>query len=241
MDWHVDPVLNKAVRCNAQECALFSAEHHFASKEDAEEAIAMTKAFNRPPSPSELVFSYHRSELTGKAYLETSFITALGELAVITAEEKDGYALGTILIGNRLHGVANVASTEDSYVDRCAKLALNVAAQDFKEDLWPDQSVMALYESISKHSSAKEINAPGGLILSEASQSGVPQLFKGRTAIGTPISISVAYGYAVAQADLKRSSKLIYEASVPTPLFCTDDERNLFAAKAFGELVAAKV
>jgi len=241
MDWHVEPVLNKAVRCSAKDCSLYSREHHFSSKEEAEESIALSKSFAPTPEPHELVFSAEVSSLTGRQYLEASFFTKLGELAVITAEAKDGYALGTLLIGNRIHGVANVAATEPSYIDTCAKLALNVALQEFKEDLWPESSVVSLYESITKHSSAKEIHAPGGLVLSETSLSGVPQLFKGKTAMGTPISISVAYGYAVAQAELKRSSKLVYEASIPTALFTNANERNLFAAKAFGELVAAKV
>lgn len=201
----------------------------------------MAQALVFTPEPGELMFTSQRSELTGKFFLETSFVTALGELAVITAEEKEGHALGTILIGNRIYGVANVSENEPAYLDKCAKLALNIAVREFSEDLWPDPSVIALYRSISKHSSSREILAPGGLVLSESAQSGAPQLFKGSTSVGTHISISVAYGYAVAQADLKRSSKIVYETSVPTPLFRSEEERNLFAAKAFGELVAAKV
>lgn len=241
MTWHIDPILNKAVLCNAATCTLYSKDHHFTSKIEAEAAIAMTKAITPTPAANELVFDLHRSDLTDKAYLEASFFTSLGEFVVITAEEKDDYALGTILIGSRIYGVAKTFNHEANYLDECAKLTLNIAARDFCEDLWPDKSVIALYESISKHSSAKEVSAPGGLRLSEASQSGSPQIFKGTTAVGTNISISIAYGYAVAQADLKRSSRIIYESGLSSSLFKTEDERNLFAAKAFGELVAAKV
>lgn len=201
----------------------------------------MSNALVFTPEPSELVFSSYRSEFTGRFYLESTFVTALGEVAVITAEEKEDHALGTILIGNRVHGVARVSDCERGYLDTCAKLALNVAAKEFKDELWPDESVRSLYESISKNSSDGEILAPGDLSLNESSKSGAPQFFRGRTSAGTSISISVAYGYAVAQAELQSSLRIIYEASVATPLFRSHEERNVFAAKAFGELVRARV
>lgn len=241
MDWHIDSVLNKAIPCNAEDCLLYSIEHHFANRQEAEEAIVMSQAIVFTPEAHELVFDLQLSALTGKPYLETLFMTTLGELAAITAEAKDGYALGTILIGDRIYGVSRTSSDEIDYLDKCARLALNIAVQDFSEELWPDSSVVALYKSINRYSSPLEIVAPGGLTLNESSQSGSPQLFTGTTAGGTIISISVAYGYAVAQADLKRSSKIIYESGIPSPIFKNTSERNRFAAKAFGELVRARV
>lgn len=240
MAWRIDSILNRTVECS-KFCVIHEDKHHFATKEDAEEAIELSLALAPTLNPQDLFFHHQKSDVTDTYFLEASFITTLGELAVITAEAFDEHVLGTILIGNRIYGAGRIPTYEKDSLNRCAQKALTIAVEDFSHELWPDSNVASLYRAIRRHSSSDELLAPGRLSLTNETDTGNQQIFRGTTVTDTPISIAVTQGYAVAQAEINRSSRILYETTIPTPLFRTELDRNLFAAKAFGELVASRV
>lgn len=93
----------------------------------------------------------------------------------------------------------------------------------------------SLPESIL-NSTSKELIA-SALKLQEFESPGATQLYRGETFRGTEVSIKVAFGYAVASIEEGGDSEIIYEASISRSIFFDLNERNAFAAKAFGELL----
>jgi len=240
MAWHIDPVLNRPVRCSNKACRVASPDHHFDHRSEAEEAIAIDSAFSSPPAPNELVFRACRSEITGLLFLESFFVSALGELVILSVEEHDTYSVGGLFIGGREYGLARIEGVGDATLNNCAKLSLNTAVRDFEEDLWPSANVVALHKSVAEASTDEDILAPGKLVLSLMSDTQGRRSYNGHTASGVEIAVTVGSGYAVARADLNRSSSILYEANLIEDE-SYDANRARFVAKAFGELVAARV
>lgn len=240
MAWHVDPVLNRPVKCSNEACRVAAADHHFSRRSEAEEAIAIDSAFSTSPTPSELVFRAGRSELTDLLFLESFFTNALGELVVLSVEEHETYSLGGLFIGGREYGLARVEGSGEDVLSICAKSSLNTAVRDFQEELWPSANVIALHKSVKEASTNEDILAPGKLVLSLMSDARGYRSYNGHTASGVEIDVTVGSGYAVARADLNRSSSILYEANLSED-DGYDANRARFVAKAFGELVAARV
>lgn len=240
MAWHIDPVLNRPVKCSNEACRVASADHHFSHRGEAEEAIAIDSAFSTSPTPSELVFRAGKSETTGLLFLESFFVNSLGELVIISAEEHETYSVGGLLIGSREYGLARIEGEGELTLNSCAKLSLNAAVRDFEDELWPSANVIALHESLAEASTDEDILAPGKLAMSLMSDSSGHRSYSGHTASGVEIAVTVGSGYAVARADLNRSSSILYEANL-NEHEGYDANRARFVAKAFGELVAARV
>jgi len=240
MAWHVDPVLNRPVQCSNEACRVASIDHHFSHYSDAKDAIAIDSAFSTPPNPSELVFRADRSEKTGLLFLESFFTNALGELVILTVEEHDTYSVGGLFVAGREYGLARIEGEGDTVLNNCAKLSLNTAVRDFDEELWPSANVVALHRSVAQASTDEDIVAPGKLTLSLTDETQGHRAYSGYTASGVEIAVTIGSGYAVARADLNRSSSILYEANLLEDE-SYDANRARFVAKAFGELVAARV
>jgi hypothetical protein len=240
MAWHIDPVLNRPVQCSSEACRVTSLAHHFDQRSEAREAIAIDSAFSTLPNPNELVFRACRSERTGLLFLESFFTNALGELVILTVEEHSTYSVGGLFIGGREYGLARVDGVGEATLNNCAKLSLNTAVRDFDEELWPSANVLSLHQSIALASTDEDIVAPGKLALSLMNATGNHRAYSGQTASGVEIAVTIGSGYAVACAELNRSSSILYEANLIEDE-SYDANRARFVAKAFGELVAAHV
>ncbi len=236
MLYHIDPLTLKLVECGG--CSAIPAQAHYSSKEEANAAIEWTKGLNKIALESkELFFTRAWSEKTCSEFLEASLRTPFGEDALFTVESTLTDVRGTLYLEEQEYMLASIneLNTNDG-LERVAKMSVRAAQRYHRLDIWPSESVVKLYDSLQSNSTACELISPL-LQLHEIQHSSSTQFYLGETFTGVKISVKVAYGYVIAEIDSGDGPKIVHEASLPQRFFLTERERNIFTAKAFGELL----
>ncbi len=239
--YHLDPKTFSVVSCTDKHCAAYPESAHYYSKKEADEAIELLRGFGSLYNSSGRVvdFCALKSSKSDSIYLEAMIMTPFGEEAIFTVENFEDHAVGSLFISGKEY----ILARKDGYVDLAlleatAKESLAEAKLRHRADIWPESSVIELYESLERYSTASELIAPA-IQLTEAFVANQPQVFIGETLNGTEVSLQVAYGYAVAEVIRENERKIVHESNIAHQLFVNQRERNIFAAKAFGDLLAS--
>lgn len=238
--YHIDPDSLEVVQCLSLSgnCSKAPAKAHYESLQEAREALAFSKELDSLTLYSPVVnFVRGYSSKHHSYFLEANLRTPFNDDVYFTIESLADRSVGSMLLAGKEYVLAKADTRlEETELEELAKETVQVARRLHRAELWPAKSVVALYRNLSSNSNAKELIA-SALRLQEFDSPGATQLYRGETIRGTEVSIKVAFGYAVASIEDDGDSEIVYEASISRNLFCNLNERNAFAAKAFGELL----
>lgn len=238
--YHIDPDSLEIVQCSSASgnCSKAPAKAHYESLLEAKEALAFSKELDALSSYSPVVnFVRGYSSKNQNYFLEASLRTPFNDDVYFTVENLANRSVGSMLLAGKEYVLAQANSClADSELEGLAKETIQTARRLHRAELWPAKTVVALYRNLSSNSNSKELIA-NALKLQEFESPGATQLYRGETFRGTEVSIKAAFGYAVASIEEDGDSEIIYEASISRSIFIDLNERNAFAAKAFGELL----
>lgn len=238
--YHIDPDSLEVFQCLSASgnCPKAPAKAHYESLLEAKEALSFSKELDSLSSYSPVVnFVRGYSSKHHSYFLEASLRTPFNDDVYFTIENLADRSVGSMLLAGKEYVLAQADSClADSELEGLAKETIHIARRLHRAELWPTKSVVALYRNLSSNSTSKELIA-SALKLQEFESPGATQLYRGETFRGTEVSIKAAFGYAVASIEESGDSEIIYEASISRSIFFDLNERNAFAAKAFGELL----
>jgi len=239
--YHLNTKTFNVVSCSDSHCPLYPESAHYYSRKDAEGALELLRSFSSlyTGNSKTIDFCALKSSKSEQIYLEAMVTTPFGEEVYFTIENFGNHAVGSLFIAGKEY----ILARRDGYVDlqlleETAKASLAEAKVHHRADIWPDEAVIKLYESLERYSTASDLIAPT-IQLSESLTGGQPQLFLGETLNGTEVSLQVAYGYAVAEIITEDGRQIVHEGNTSHQLFVNERERNIFAAKSFGDLLAS--
>ena len=171
---------------------------------------------------------------SGELCLELFFSTQLEETAILEVSSEENAILGRLHHAGQSELLLVGEKTKESMREFSTTL-LEEAKKIRRAELWPDRSVIELFRELRNTSTAQEMRSR---VLQLTCCGGYPLTYKGETVRGTPIGIKSAHGYAVAEAVRNGDLELIHSEKLGEDFFRNTTERDRFAAKAFGELIA---
>ncbi len=232
--WHYSPLNFQLIPCYTTDC---KSRFHSTHEDEAKLSADLAKEHAELMLTANGIQCNVNLRNNGvRGYIDGAFISSVGELVVITAEETLAGCQGRVTVGQREFVLYRSSATGTGELSACFKATLQLMASDLAHEVWPKHAAAKLKKLFNENSTDDSISAPGLIELQAKENVTRGRVLYGKTHDGVPLTVMVIDGYIVAEAELQGSSVIIYENATSEAL--SEAELHTFLAKAYCELIA---